>query len=112
MPLVPMLGISKGKPCAILITVSEKRYKEYEMNKVKIAMPISVELLIRFLDDNEISYRKGPESTFGYATDPPTIYIWESAEFLDLPDIKEALIATKNDYGGFLNRYIDDLKKV
>lgn len=112
MPVIPMMGISKGKPCAILVTVSEKRYKDYMANRVEVETPIPAKVFKQFLTESKLPFEEVAQSVLAIPETPKMIYVWEHAEFLDAGDIKEALNKIGGDYDKFVDHYAQHLKSL
>lgn len=110
MPVIPMIGISKGKPCAILVTVSEKRYTEYMAYKIEVENPIPAKAFRDFLSKNKFPFEEVEQSVIAISNNPPLIYIWKFADFLDVSDIKNALENVGGSYNEFIDYYANHLK--
>ena len=112
MPLIPMMGISQGKPCAILITVSDKRYKEYMANRIEVENPIPAKVFKKFLTEHDLPYEEVPQSVIAFSEQVAKIFVWEFADFLDAVDIKNALKTVGSDYATFVEYYSNYLKSI
>jgi hypothetical protein len=111
MSVIAQIGLSQGKPCAIIITVSDKLYKKYKMESLPIKNPISADLFREFLNKHNIPFVQNESATIMYGEKHFSIAMWKEAEFFAAEDIKNALsnCPIKN-YNDFVDYYAEYLK--
>lgn len=108
MPVIAILGISNGRPCAIPVCVSEERYKQYMEGHAVYEYGISPNFIKSYLRNNNIPFEEIPQSLFA-VSDNDQISIWKDAVSIDIYDVKKAFIKI-GMYDDFLLKYYEHLK--
>lgn len=112
MPVISQLGIVKGKPCAVTITVSDELYKKYKTMAYLVENPISAKFFKKFLTDSNIPFEENSSSTIIHSEEPFSISIWKDADFIAAEDIKVLLNSSPVTYELFIDTYAKHLKSL